>query len=175
MTDKATFSATSTPAPGRSSSAGLVVVRSFDTYAAAQEAVDSLADRSFPVESLAVVARDLVMVEQVTGRRTIWRAAAEGAWSGAFVGALLGFFFGLFDWVEPLVSAAVLALWGIILGAAIGAAMGAAGHWALRGRRDFSSIKGWEAGRYDLVADAETAVEARSLLERPGGTTLRSR
>lgn len=114
------------------------------------------------------------MVEQVTGRRTIWPAAVEGAWSGAFVGALLGFFFGLFDWVEPLVSAVVLALWGIVLGAAIGAVMGAAGHWALRGRRDFSSVKGWEAGRYDLVADAETAEKAGALLKRPGGTALRS-
>jgi ascorbate-specific PTS system EIIC-type component UlaA len=169
MADKQTFTATATTTQGRTGSTGVVVVRSFDSYPAAQHAVDSLADRSFPVESLAVVARDLVMVEQVTGRRTIWRAGAEGAWSGAFVGALLGFFFGLFDWVEPLVSAVVLALWGIVLGAAIGGIMGATGHWALRGRRDFSSVKGWEAGRYDLVADADTAAEARAMLSSPGG------
>jgi len=167
MADKGIFSATSTTTQGRKASTGLVVVASFESYAAAQEAVDSLADRSFPVESLAVVARDLVMVEQVTGRRTIWRAAADGAWSGAFVGALLGFFFGLFDWVEPLVSAVVLALWGIALGAAIGAVMRAVGHGALRGRRDFASVMGWEAARYDVVAATETAAEARAMLSSP--------
>ena len=156
----------SSTARGTSSAArGLVVVETFDTYRSAQQAVDSLADRGFPVEFLRVVARDLVMVEYVTGRRTIWRAAGEGAWSGAFVGALLGFFFGLFDWVEPVVSAAVLALWGIVLGALIGSVMGAAGHWALGGPRDFSSVQRWEAGHYDLVTDTGRATKVRALLE----------
>ena len=159
----------------RPRSPGLVVVRSFDSYSAAQEAVDSLADRRFPVEHLAVVARDLVMVEQVTGRRTLWRAVAEGAWAGAFVGAVLGFFFGLFEWVEPVVSAFVLAFWGVILGAIAGTVVGGTGHWALGGRRDFSSVKGWEAGRFDLVTDADSAPEVRELLSRVERTASRSR
>lgn len=161
MADRSTSTRTSL----RRSAGGLAVVGSFRSYPAAQGAVDALADRGFPVEHLSVVARDLVMVEHVTGRRTIWRAAAEGGWSGAFVGALLGFFFGLLDWIEPLVSALVLALWGVMLGAVIGAVMGAAGHWMLGGRRDFSSVQRWDAGRYDLLADAETADGARALLE----------
>ena len=155
---------TDSRAKTQSSAPGAVVVQSFDNYAAAQHVVDSLADRSFPVERLSVVARDLIFVEQVTGHRTIWRAAVDGAWSGAFVGAVLGFLFGLFDWIQPLVSALVLAFWGVVLGAAVGAAMGAAGHWALGGRRDFSSMTSMEAGRYDLVADEETAVEVRAML-----------
>lgn len=163
MADKSSSTVRSTGTGG----GGSVVIRSFADYATAQAAVDSLADRGFAVQHLSLVARDLVMVEHVTGRWTIGRAAAEGAWSGAFVGALLGFFFGLFDWVEPLVSAAVLALWGVLLGAVIGAVMGATGHWALGGRRDFSSVQRWEADHYDLVADAEVAAEAEALLGRP--------
>jgi len=173
MADKSSFTARSTTTQTRTRSAGFVVAQSFDTYSAAQEAVDSLADQGFPVEHLAVVARDMVLVEQVTGRRTIWRAAAEGVWSGAFVGALLGFFFGLFDWVEPLVSAAVLALWGVVLGAVVGGVVGAAGHWTLRGRRDFSSVKGWEAGCFELVTDPESAAEVRALLDRPRAAASR--
>ena len=176
MADRATSSRTSSRTEDRTRSPGFVVVRSFDTYSAAQDAVDNLADRGFPVERLAVVGRDLVMVEQVTGRRTLWRAIAEGAWAGAFVGAVLGFFFGLFEWVEPLVSALVLAFWGVLLGAAVGAVMGGAGYWALGGRRDFTSVKGWEAGSFDLVTDADTLTEVSALLSRrPGRTTSRSR
>lgn len=149
---------------------GIVIVESFDHYTDAQAAVDSLADRGFPVDRLFVVARDLVLVEQVTGHRTMWRAAADGAWAGALVGALLGFFFGLFDWVQPLVSAVALAFWGVVLGGVVGAAANGAGHWALRGRRDFSSVTGMEAARFDLMADMETAAQAQALLRQPHST-----
>ena len=152
---------------------GMVVVESFDRYTDAQAAVDSLADRGFPVERLAVAARDLVLVEQVTGHRTMWRAVAEGASAGAVIGALLGFFFGLFDWVQPLVSAVALAFWGILLGGIVGAGVNAAGHWGLRGRRDFSSVTGLEAGRFDLVADTEAAAGARALLREPQAAASR--
>ena len=82
------------------------------------------------------------------------------------MGAVLGFFFGLFEWVEPLVSALVLAFWGVILGSIVGAVANGVGHWALRGRRDFSSVTGMEAERFDLMADAVTAAEARALLRQ---------
>ena len=169
MTENSNFTAVGTGAEARPSASGVVVIQSFHRYADAQAAVDSLADRGFPVEHLSVVARDLVLVEQVTGHQTTWRAAADGVFAGAFVGAALGFFFGLFDWVEPLVSAVVLAFWGVILGAVVGAVANGLGHWALRGRRDFSSVTGMEAGRFDLMADAETAPEAGALLRHRVG------
>lgn len=169
MADNSNFTAANPRAEARSGASGVIVIESFDRYTDAQAAVDSLADRGFPVERLSVVARDLVFVEQVTGHQTTWRAAADGVFAGAFVGAVLGFFFGLFDWIEPLVSAVVLAFWGVILGAVVGAVANAVGHWARRGRRDFSSVTGMEAGRFDLMADTETAAEARALLrQRPG-------
>lgn len=166
MADNSNFTVASTKAEARSSTSGLAVVASFDRYTDAQAAVDSLADRGFPVERLSVVARDLVLVEQVTGHHTVWRAATDGVFAGAFVGAVLGFFFGLFDWVEPLVSALVLAFWGVILGGVVGAVANGLGHWALRGRRDFSSVTGMEAGHFDLMADTEAAAEARVHLSR---------
>ncbi len=84
---------------------GREVVRSYDTYAAAQEAVDRLADASFPVGSVEIVGHDLSIVEMVTGRLTTARAAAAGAGSGAWFGLFIGLLVGLFttgpEWGRP--------------------------------------------------------------------------
>ena len=58
---------------GRSTGSRMVVVQLFDNSLTAQQAVDFLADRDYPVERLSVVARDLVFVEQVTGQQKIRR------------------------------------------------------------------------------------------------------
>jgi hypothetical protein len=64
---------------------------SFRTHAEAEQAVDRLSDKNFPVERVAIVARDLKLVEQVTGRRGYLAALAiDGLWFGAVVGALWG-------------------------------------------------------------------------------------
>lgn len=53
-------------------------VASFSTYAEAERAVDHLSDQQFPVERVSIVARDLKLVEQVTGRRGFLEAALQG-------------------------------------------------------------------------------------------------
>ena len=50
-------------------------IASYDSYAEAQKAVDSLSDEGFPVERVSIVAEDLRFVEQVTGRRGYGQAA----------------------------------------------------------------------------------------------------
>ena len=60
-------------------------IASYSTYADAERAVDSLADQGFPVERLTFLARDLRLVEEVTGRMDYGRAAVEvppraGSW-----------------------------------------------------------------------------------------------
>ncbi len=148
-------------------------VASYPSYPEAVQAVDFLADRNFPVERLAVVARDLRYVEHVTGRMGYWRAAAQGAAGGAFVGAALGFFFGLFDWVEPLVSGVVLALYGLVIGALIGALAGLVGHALSGGDRDFSSVPRLDAGRFEVISDQEVAGQASAMLNRLGERDVR--
>lgn len=139
-------------------------VASYPSYPEAVQAVDYLADRRFPVERLAVVAKDLRYVEHVTGRLDYWKAAARGAGGGAVVGAVLGFFFGLFSWVEPLVSGLVLALYGLVIGALIGAVTGLGAHALSGGRRDFSSVPRLDASRFEVVADVELAEQAAAML-----------
>ena len=94
---------------------------------------------------------------------TTWRAALAGAGSGAVFGAVIGWLLGLFT-IEPLLSALVLDLYGLLVGAVLGAAMAAVGHAAMRGRRDFSSVQGIVAGRYDVVAGPAVAARASALL-----------
>jgi hypothetical protein len=143
-----------------------VVVASYDSYPEAQRAVDYLSDERFPVERVAIVAEDLRLVEQVTGRRGYGKAALQGAGSGALIGLIFGFFLGLFNVVDPLVSAFFLGIVWLIYGAIIGLIVGLIGHALSGGQRDFSSIGGIQAGRYNVMADEEVADEASQLLAR---------
>ena len=144
------------------------VVDSYGSYAEAQRAVDHLSDEGFPVERISIVAEDLRFVEQVTGRMGYGRAALQGAGSGAVIGVLFGFFLGLFTLVDPVGSALVLALYGLVFGAILGAILGLLSHALSGGQRDFSSVGGMEAGRYNVMADDEVAEEASRLLAQLG-------
>lgn len=144
-------------------------VATYDTYAQAQGAVDTLSDRRFPVERLQIVGEDLRLVEQVTGRRTWGRVAGEGLVNGALTGAFIGFLFGLFSLFDPLVSAVTLALWGAVIGAVLGLVFALLAHALTGGRRDFSSQGGMQAARYVILADEDVADDAaRILAESPG-------
>jgi hypothetical protein len=140
------------------------VIATYDSYPEAQRAVDYLSDEMFPVERVSIVAEDLRFVEQVTGRRGYGQATLQGAGSGAVIGILFGFFLGLFSLIDPIFSAFLLALYGLIFGAILGAIIGLLGYTLSGGRRDFSSVGGIEAGRYNVMADEEVADEASRLL-----------
>jgi hypothetical protein len=148
--------------------AGQLAVGSYESYAEAERAVDYLSDQGFPVEHTAIVGRGLRSVERVTGRLTMWGAAGQSAVSGAVLGALFGWIFGLFDWVNPLIGGLLLALYGALFGAIVGALIGLIAHAVTGGRRDFSSVAGIEAERYDLFVDAEHAAQAGDLLDTQG-------
>lgn len=139
-------------------------VATFSSYADAQRAVDFLADRMFPVERAAIVADGLRLIEQVTGRLTYGRVAANGALSGGLMGAFFGFIFGLFSLVTPLVSAFRLMIYGALYGALVGAALTALFHAFWGGKRDFSSVGAMAADRYQVMVDIDVAEEAQRLL-----------
>src|SRR5205085_9977243 len=121
----------------------------YDADESAGRAVAGLCDDGFPVEQLDIVGSDRRLVERVTGRLTKWRAAAAGALSGMWAGLLVGILFGLFSaghaWLVMVAA-------GIGLGVLWGGIFGFAAHLATRGERDFSSLRGLTATRYDLIA-----------------------
>ena len=139
-------------------------IATFQNYADAEQAVDALSDRGFPVERVAIVGRDLELVEQVTGRLDYPRAALRGAAGGAVTGVLIGWIFGLLSWINPLISALLLALYGLVFGAIVGAAFGLLVHAMQRGRRDFASATFVRPSQYELMVDEDVAPEAIRLL-----------
>ena len=146
-------------------SAAWNTVARFDEYEAAQRAVDRLSDDGFPVDKLDIVGSDLRLIERVTGRLTRSRAAAAGAvsglWAGLLIGALLALFTTGHAWLAVLLVAAGFgALWGAVFAFAA--------HSATRGQRDFSSVRGLAATRYDLIARDGTVDQARSMLGAAG-------
>lgn len=142
-------------------------VASYSTYVDAEKAVNALAESGFPVEGVTIVAGDLRFVEQVTGRRSYGAAAIEAAPIGAITAALVGFLLGIFSQIAPLSTGLALAFWGLLLGAIVGALVGVLGHALAGRRRDFSSRATLDAGRYDVMAPADVAGEARGRLATP--------
>jgi len=139
-------------------------VASYDDYAEAARAVDHLSDQGFPVERVAIVGHGLRYVEQVQGRMTAGRAALLGAVQGAILGLLFGALASLFFVLDPSPAAVLLLLYGLAAGAFLGAVLGALAHLATGGVRDFASVAGMEADRYDIVVDEEIADRAAELL-----------
>jgi uncharacterized membrane protein len=139
-------------------------VAAYDSYAEAQRAVDYLSDRGFPVDKVAIIGHGLRYVEQVTGRYTTGRAALVGALEGALLGAFLGLLMGLIFTYDPNPAMWLLILYGLAVGALIGAGLGAALHLATGGTRDFSSVAGMQAERYEVVVDEDVADRAAELL-----------
>jgi len=135
-------------------------VASYSTYQEAERAVDHLADQGFPVQKVAIIGRDIRLVEQVIGRMGYGQAALHGAATGALPGVLVGWIFGLLNWLNPVVSGLLLALYGLIFGALFGVLL----HAAQGGRRDFASVRSMEPSRYDVVADEDVADEAVRLV-----------
>jgi hypothetical protein len=153
---------TSSPEVGHTTEVLAVV----DRYADAEAIVHRLASRDFPVEHLRIVGDDLEMIEQVTGRLTIWSAIGRGVAAGVVTGVLIGWIFGIFDWVSPLIAGLLLALYGAIFGAVVGVIVGAI-HYALTSnRRAFVSEATVAPSRFQVLADSAFAAQARQVLQQ---------
>lgn len=57
-----------------------------------------------------------------------------------------------------------LLVYGLVAGALLGALLGAVTHAATGGRRDFGTVGGMRANRYEVMVDPDVADEATRLL-----------
>jgi hypothetical protein len=146
-------------------------IATFDTYADAQRAVDRLSDAGFPVERVAIVGHDLRYVEQVAGRLTTGRAALLGGLQGSLLGGLLGLIVALVFSLDPNPTAPLLVLYGIVAGGLLGALLGALTHAAMGGERDFASVGGLQADRFEVLVDEDVAERAVEVLGIGSTTT----
>jgi hypothetical protein len=145
----------------------LRVIASTDRYEDAEAIVDRLADDGFPVEHVVIVGRDLRYVEQVTGHLDAWKAGLSGAGSGALLGLFFGFLFGIWLAHDGTSLLAILAYWALF-GSVFGAVIALVGHAASGGRRNFVSIPGVQARRFDVLVGGGYADEAVRRLEAAG-------
>ncbi len=141
-----------------------VSVASYETYEAAQRAVDFLSDEQFPVQHVTIVGNGLRMVERVIGRWDRNKAAATGALGGAWWGLFLGLMLSLFSSGSSSLLLVVLA--AAIAGAVFGAVFGIIGYSMTGGRRDFRSQSSVVATTYDVLCQYQHAEHARELLEK---------
>jgi hypothetical protein len=152
-----------TPAPDfvDFSEGGGEVVASYSTYGEAQQAIDRLADASFPVQYSEIIGRDLRLVERVTGRITPGRAAAAGAATGAWFGLFIGLLVGLFTFGPAWLG---LIIGGLLIGGLWGAAFGYLAHRMGSGQHDYASLRSLGATRYEVMVADQYAERARQLL-----------
>jgi hypothetical protein len=143
------------------------VLATFDDYADAQKAVDTLSDNGFPVQNVAIVGVDVRIVESVLGRLTWGKAAMSGMLSGAWFGLLIGLFVGLFS--STTGSLLPLVALGLLYGAAFGIVWGLVSHALSGGKRDFVSRQQLQAARYDVLCEQAVIGDAKKILGL-GGT-----
>ena len=140
-------------------------VAAYDSYEAALEGVDRLArNEGFTVEAISIVGSDLKSVERVTGRMSLWRAAANGAMSGVMLGLFVGAVFVLLD---PAVNLAMM--FGMLLLAIVfGALWGLLVYAISPNKREFTSVMQVTATRYEVVVPPNLAASARQILGAGG-------
>jgi hypothetical protein len=140
----------------------------YGDYAAAQKAVDFLADNEFPVENCMIVGTELKSVERITGRLTTGKVATGGALSGAWLGLFVGLIITIFSTSGSSAIATVLST--VLFGLVFGLVWGLIGYAATRGQRDFKSVRAVIATRYEVLVEHKLLERAQELLAKlPGG------
>jgi hypothetical protein len=140
------------------------VVASYADYRDAEKAVNYLADNRFPVEHVAIVGRELELVEQVTGRLTARDAATRGALTGAVTGVLIGWLFAIFTWFDPRIASGWLIIDGLWFGALVGTLMGLVMYLITKSRRRFDVVSTMRPEYFDIAVDESYADDAARML-----------
>lgn len=136
------------------------VVGSYETYEAAQSAVDRLVRADFPLGDVSIVGSNLKSVERVTGKMNAGRAALSGLLSGV----MLGIFVGLLALIL-MPESGIAALIPIML-----VAIGFSVLWSLIGfmmnpaKKEFTSAMQILAAHFDIVVTPTLAGRARQTL-----------
>ena len=138
-----------------------VRIASFANYSCAHNTLEYLDAQGFPVQELAIVGEDLVLVEKVAGKLTHPKVALSGFIGGAWIGLFL----------VLLVNFA-----GLDVDFPIGAGIGFCGGLGMilsvllfssnRTRRKFTTTSQVMALNYVLICRDEHAAAARQLLEK---------
>lgn len=141
------------------------VLATSTTHAEAQSIVNRLALAGYAVADIAIVGRDLVTIERITGRLTYARVALRGALNGAWFGLFFSLMFSVLS--EPSSTTFVMPA-VVAIGAGMGMLITLAVYAMRRRRQDFSSIQQVVASKYEVIVPAGTVQAAKlALAESP--------
>lgn len=132
-----------------------------DTVAEAQSIVNRLAKTDFAITNIAIVGRDLVTVEYITGRTTYAKIALRGATNGAWGGLIAAV-------VSTIVSGDASSLFlpaAVVIGAGIGMLFSLISRSIRKRRQEFQSVEEIIASKYDIVVPNGIADSARAALD----------
>jgi hypothetical protein len=153
--------------------AGTVPVATFAALGEVQDALAAIADGEFPIHRATVVGTDLRLVERVSGRMSVLRAAGYGTAAGAWLGALIAAFAAIFT-AHSFGAVLSMLFGGIVLGALFGAVFGAVAYRFAGPRDGITGNVTLVAERYELRAAAGQAASLREALTMaaPAGMAL---
>ncbi len=138
----------------------------FEKYAEAQKAVDTLSDAQFPVQNCLIVGTELKQLERVTGRLTWGRVALVGFMSGLWLGLFVGLVFAMFG--QRTSDTLSFMLFTALAGAMFGMVWSLLGYAFTRGARDFTSVSQIVATKYEVLVEHKFAQQAREILAKSG-------
>ncbi|WP_370943685.1 general stress protein [Amycolatopsis sp. cg5] len=135
-------------------------IASYDSYEAAQRAVDHLASTDFPVTDVTIVGVQPLLVERIAGKLTMSKVLSSAAMSGAIFGLFLGLMLSLLNPGVGLVSIGI----GLVAGVGFNLLFGALGYAANKNKRGYFSQSQLVAQRYDVLSQPRSAEKGRDLL-----------
>lgn len=135
-------------------------IASYDSYEAAQRAVDHLAKTDFPVIDVTIVGVQPLLVERIAGKLTMGKVLSSAAMSGAIFGLFLGLMLSLLNPGVGLVSIGI----GLVAGVGFNLLFGALGYAANKNKRGYISQSQLVAQRYDVLSQPRSAEKGRDLL-----------
>jgi hypothetical protein len=143
-------------------------VGSYPSYEQARRALEVLSEHEFPIERAAIIGPDLRLVHTIMGRPPRWRGPLTGAACGAWFGLMNAVLLALFT----AGSIPALLATGMSLGAIFGGIFVYIAYMLSGGRQNFASHSTILAGRYEIIADADVAEQAKTLLVKLGWREL---
>ena len=140
-------------------------VARYESYEAAQRAVERLVRAGFPPAEVSIVGSELKSVERITGRMTAAKAALAGLMSGLMLGMFIALLLLVISPAAPLATLVSVMLLGIgfsVLWSMIGYALN-------RRRKEFTSVMQLVASSFViLVPGGAQAARAREILGTVG-------
>lgn len=146
---------------GSSPTGDHITLASFASFKEAEETVDLLAEKNFPVQFVSIVADGLHAVE-VPASHFMWlKTLGIGIIGGTLIGAANALTFAILGYSNPTIELQNTVAYGIMAGGLSGAVVGILLYTMFRPRADLSNQNSFVAKYYDIRVHEQYAERAK--------------